>query len=217
MYHIGINFIGPMSSTSSPLYQITSGNLNGQRLCSQMRQSLQFQHSRRQECYILDSIGNPAGGQTNDEVWRALATQALQQWKDVNTKQYRFRRKTKTAAPGPLMPTKKLTRVVLASSFVELPPVKGRCKQMQSSEGQPLLIQAADLPQAKRLIPTQLHGANVFQSTQQQPGHIIPNTYTVYLFRAEMWLFHQARLCSFIDHIKHYESSMNARHWCLLR
>ena len=31
---------------------------------------------------ILDSIGDPAGGMTADEVWGALATQALGQWKE---------------------------------------------------------------------------------------------------------------------------------------
>ena len=31
---------------------------------------------------ILDSIDDPAGGMTADEVWRALATQALGQWKE---------------------------------------------------------------------------------------------------------------------------------------
>ena len=32
---------------------------------------------------IVDSIGDPAGGMTTDEVWGALAAQALERWKDI--------------------------------------------------------------------------------------------------------------------------------------
>ena len=63
---------------------------------------------------------------------------------------------TVATAPGLPPLAKKLAESILAGNYVdfaELPPAKGRCKLLQSTEGQLVLIHAADLLQSKRLIP----------------------------------------------------------------
>ena len=63
---------------------------------------------------------------------------------------------TVATAPGLPLLAKKLAESILAGNYVdfaELPPAKGCCKLLQSTEGQLVLIHAADLLQSKRLIP----------------------------------------------------------------
>ena len=73
---------------------------------------------------------------------------------------------------------KKLVSKILANEYIdftELPPAKGKARNFpQSLEGQVLVVQAADLMQARKLIPDLATWYNVLRCMQMHCSPITP-------------------------------------------